>query len=225
MPLATRGWMWIQQHRAPPRVGTDVTEYVNEDNQGRLIGRSGLVAWPPRSPNWNPFDYFLLDCIGPTPKSRQQLAQCLVENATQDTKWIVFSGGMYTVIRSNVSSSRTDEVIFYSSFNLGARWERVVKTMPRPLYPWEKDRAPHVQETAWVPGAVWTVAESLLSPRTWVLNESLYRLRNPGPQSVTWWSFRNHIWLYLLTLIARLTAKISSTQCYNTPSANPTMDL
>ena len=30
----------------------------------------------------------------------------------------------------------------YSFFNLGARWERVVKASPRPLYPREKTRYP-----------------------------------------------------------------------------------
>jgi hypothetical protein len=36
-------------------------------------------------------------------------------------------------------------------------------------------------------------------------NESLHRLRNPGPHSATWWPFRNLILLYLFTLIERLT--------------------
>jgi len=30
------------------------------------------------------------------------------------------------------------EVYLYSFFNLGARWEWLVKATPRPLYPWER---------------------------------------------------------------------------------------
>jgi hypothetical protein len=37
--------------------------------------------------------------------------------------------------------------LFYSFFNLGARWRWVVKATPRPLYPQERDPVPIVQET------------------------------------------------------------------------------
>jgi len=70
VPLATRGRLWIQHDRAAPRVGTEFAVYVNENNQGRSIGRSGLVARTPRSSQLILFSYFLLGCMGSMPESR-----------------------------------------------------------------------------------------------------------------------------------------------------------
>jgi len=43
----------------------------------------------------------------------------------------------------------------YSSFfKLGTRWEWVVNTTPQPLYLWEGDPVPFVQEAGWAPGPV-----------------------------------------------------------------------
>jgi hypothetical protein len=62
----------------------------------------------------------------------------------------------------------------------------VVNVTPRPLYPWQRDCLPIVQEAGWVPESVWTGAEYLAptgigSPYRPVCNESLYRLGYPGP--------------------------------------------
>ena len=53
------------------------------------------------------------------------------------------------------------EVLFYSFFNLGARWRWVVKATPRPLYPLETDLVPIAAEAGWAPGLVGTGVENL----------------------------------------------------------------
>ena len=45
------------------------------------------------------------------------------------------------------------EVYIYSFFKLGARCGWVVNATPRPLYPWERDPVPIVQEVGWAPGS------------------------------------------------------------------------
>ena len=34
-------------------------EYLNESFRNRWLGRGGPIAWPPRSPDLTPFDYYL----------------------------------------------------------------------------------------------------------------------------------------------------------------------
>ena len=34
-------------------------DYLNESFPNRWLGRGGLVAWPPRSPDLTPLDYYL----------------------------------------------------------------------------------------------------------------------------------------------------------------------
>jgi hypothetical protein len=60
--------------------------------------------------------------------------------------------------------------------------------MARPLFTPKKDPVPIVQETAWVPGQVWTGAENLAptgirSPDRPARSHSLYRLRFPTQTS------------------------------------------
>lgn len=54
-----RDRMWLQHDGAPAHFARQVTEYLNETYPNRWIGRGGTVAWPPRSPDLNPLDYFL----------------------------------------------------------------------------------------------------------------------------------------------------------------------
>jgi hypothetical protein len=59
----------------------------------------------------------------------------------------------------------------------------------RPLYPWERDPVPIVQEAGWSPRPVWTDAENFVptgirSPNRPNRSESLYRLRYPDPQHI-----------------------------------------
>lgn len=57
VPLLTRRNMYFQLDGAPAHYALTVREYLNE-NYRRWIGRGGPVAWPPRSPDLTPLDYY-----------------------------------------------------------------------------------------------------------------------------------------------------------------------
>jgi hypothetical protein len=49
----------FQHDGAPARYGEDIGQWLNATYTGRWIGRGGLIAWPPRSPDLTPIDIFL----------------------------------------------------------------------------------------------------------------------------------------------------------------------
>ena len=49
----------FQQDGAPPHYLGQVRKYLNTRFPGRWIGRAAPIAWPPRSPDLNPMDFFL----------------------------------------------------------------------------------------------------------------------------------------------------------------------
>ena len=49
----------FQQDGAPPHYATQVRSYLDRKFGDRWIGRGGPVAWPPRSPDLTPLDFFL----------------------------------------------------------------------------------------------------------------------------------------------------------------------
>lgn len=59
VPLEVRGRMWFLHDGAPPHYRLVVRDYLTQLNGIRWIGRGGPVAWPPRSPDLNPLDFFL----------------------------------------------------------------------------------------------------------------------------------------------------------------------
>lgn len=59
IPLAVRLRMWFLHDGAPPHYRLVVRNYLNQVQGVRWIGRGGPVAWPPRSPDLNPLDFFL----------------------------------------------------------------------------------------------------------------------------------------------------------------------
>jgi transposase len=60
MSLEERGTCWFQQDGAPAHTANITLNYLEELFQGRVISK-GL--WPPRSPDFNPCDYFLWGAI------------------------------------------------------------------------------------------------------------------------------------------------------------------
>jgi hypothetical protein len=48
----------FQQDSAPPHFHRDVTTFLDETFPGRWVGRGGPTAWPPRSPDLTPLDFF-----------------------------------------------------------------------------------------------------------------------------------------------------------------------
>ncbi|XP_066251951.1 histone-lysine N-methyltransferase SETMAR-like [Euwallacea similis] len=59
IPLVLRENMWLQHDGAPAHFAADVKEYLNQEFEGRWIGRGGPVFWPPRSPDLTKIDFFL----------------------------------------------------------------------------------------------------------------------------------------------------------------------
>jgi hypothetical protein len=53
------GRIHFQQDGAPPHYLGEVREYFSTRFPGRWIGRAAPIAWPPRSPNLTPLDFFL----------------------------------------------------------------------------------------------------------------------------------------------------------------------
>jgi hypothetical protein len=61
VPLAMRRGegLWFQQDGAPPHYLRAVRDWLDARFPGRWIGRGGPLAWPPRSPDLTPLDFFL----------------------------------------------------------------------------------------------------------------------------------------------------------------------
>jgi hypothetical protein len=49
----------FQQDGAPPHWGRIVRDYLDATFPNRWLGRNGPLAWPPRSPDIAPLDFFL----------------------------------------------------------------------------------------------------------------------------------------------------------------------
>ena len=59
IPLVVRSQMYFQHDGAPPHYSRIVREYLHASFPNRWIGRLGPVAWPPRSPDLTPLDYYI----------------------------------------------------------------------------------------------------------------------------------------------------------------------
>lgn len=58
IPLNLRMRAWFQLDGCPAHFGLNVRNWLNTNFPGRWIGRAGPVAWPPRSPDLTPLDFF-----------------------------------------------------------------------------------------------------------------------------------------------------------------------
>lgn len=59
VPLATRVLLWFMQDGAPAHFSLAARNYLQNTYPNRWIARGGYVAWPARSPDLNPLDFFL----------------------------------------------------------------------------------------------------------------------------------------------------------------------
>lgn len=57
VPLATRLNMWLQLDGAPAHFARPVRQFLNT-HYPQWIGRGGTIAWPPRSPDLTPLDFY-----------------------------------------------------------------------------------------------------------------------------------------------------------------------
>jgi len=58
VPLATRQVMWFQLDGAPAHFARSVRQFLNT-HYPQWIGRGGRIAWPQRSPDLTPLDFYL----------------------------------------------------------------------------------------------------------------------------------------------------------------------
>jgi hypothetical protein len=59
VPFTLRVGMWFVHDGAPPHFSRIARQYLNDHFPGKWIGHNGPVAWPPRSPDLNPIDFYL----------------------------------------------------------------------------------------------------------------------------------------------------------------------
>ena len=59
VPLQIRNQMWFMQDGAPAHFSRIAREFLNNNYTNRWIGRRGPIAWPARSPDLNPLDFYL----------------------------------------------------------------------------------------------------------------------------------------------------------------------
>ena len=59
IPLMVRSQMYFQHDGAPAHYSRLVREYLHASFPNRWLGRLGPVAWPPRSPDLTPLDYYI----------------------------------------------------------------------------------------------------------------------------------------------------------------------
>lgn len=91
VPLETRRRMWFQHDGAPAHYFGETRLFLNNQFQNRWIGRGGPVAWPARSPDLTPLDFFLWgtmkDLVYATPvESEQDLVGRIVDSAGRITE-------------------------------------------------------------------------------------------------------------------------------------------
>lgn len=88
VPLAVRNHIFYQQDGAPAHYGLIVRDWLNSNFPQRWIGRVGPIAWPPRSPDLTPLDFFLWgymkDCVYSVQiNTREQLLARIEEAAVK----------------------------------------------------------------------------------------------------------------------------------------------
>ncbi|GBM50481.1 hypothetical protein AVEN_127542-1 [Araneus ventricosus] len=59
LPLSDLRNVWFQHDGGPPHKVSSVQQYIRDTFQQQVIGHGGCVEWPPRSPDMNPWDFFL----------------------------------------------------------------------------------------------------------------------------------------------------------------------
>lgn len=59
VPLDIRENMWYQHDGAPAHFAINVRAHLDATFGRKWIGRGGPVAWPPRSPDLSPLDFFV----------------------------------------------------------------------------------------------------------------------------------------------------------------------
>lgn len=114
VPLNLRQESWIQLDGAPAHYGRQVRQWLDENYHRRWIGRlgnnqinwipgEGPTAWPPRSPDLNPLDYFvwgnLKGIVYHTPvNTREELIE-RIQNGCAEINGVQIAAAINSLIR------------------------------------------------------------------------------------------------------------------------------
>lgn len=118
VPLNIRRQIWFQHCGTSPHFTFNIREYLNKTYGDKWIGRGGPVAWPPRSPNLTPLDFFLWrhlkSLVYETPVNTKEE---LVESIMAAAKIIRETPGIFEKVRQNMirrfkSCNETDDCYF-----------------------------------------------------------------------------------------------------------------
>jgi len=104
VPLNIRENLFFQQDGAPAHNSIVVRQYLNTTFGNRWMGTYGPIAWPARSPDLTPLDFFLWGHIktvvyADPPTNLQHLKQKITETCTQLTNQQIMAATHDEVIR------------------------------------------------------------------------------------------------------------------------------
>jgi hypothetical protein len=63
VPLQNFANHMFQHDGSPAHFAITVSEFLNQEDPNRWIGRGGPINWPARSPDLTPLDFFLWDHV------------------------------------------------------------------------------------------------------------------------------------------------------------------
>jgi hypothetical protein len=92
--------MRLKHDGASQDFSIEVTEFLEENYEGRWIGRNGPVAWPALSPDLNPLPFFLLYAMksrvyhGGKPEGREPVEATNEADVLSATNWHACSGNI-----------------------------------------------------------------------------------------------------------------------------------
>ncbi|XP_034254123.1 uncharacterized protein LOC117652963 [Thrips palmi] len=121
VPLNAVANHWLMQDGAPPHWARAVRAHLNEVYPDRWIGRGGPVAWPARSPDLTPLDFFLWGYVkarvyDTRPENRDELKariEAVFATVDEDMLGRVHQCGMRRYAQCIERGGQTFEHIFY----------------------------------------------------------------------------------------------------------------
>ncbi|CAK1592238.1 unnamed protein product [Parnassius mnemosyne] len=112
LPLAYRARMILQLDGAPAHFALLVRNHLNA-HYSSWIGRGGTIAWPPRSPDLTPLDFFLWGTLKRrvyvnVPNTREELAEKIIQaaNELREDKAMIQRSTQHVALRATACLQR-----------------------------------------------------------------------------------------------------------------------
>ncbi|EZA62845.1 hypothetical protein X777_01160 [Ooceraea biroi] len=103
VPLNTIQWMWFMHDGTPAHFIRAARNFLNERFDNRWIGREGPTAWPARSPDLNPLDFYLWNHLKTIVYARPiENAEDLLQRVEQASQTIRQTAGIFQRIRDSI---------------------------------------------------------------------------------------------------------------------------